>query len=188
MRSKSGEISLVVVAFVIIVTGALLLIFFDKPINEAYASFSEPIKKNLEEETSDETTVEEENRESANAIFDNFKNIIEKCENSQDLKCACGAMDFTDLNDFSIVLTRVVGETKPKLALSGSSGIVREEDISDIFTLPKSIYDDDLPQYILNTNVLQFFVGKLEYNVESKTDTKFEDRMSHIYFWKQAQQ
>jgi hypothetical protein len=194
MKFKKGKISIVVFMLIAVIAGLLIIGIFGEPIKKAFAAVTDPLLKKvgLEEDDSEQQIVEEELLENAKEVFTNFKNVIDQCKNSKDLKCACGVMDFTQLNNYKILLSnkRVTGNTY--LILLAPNGLpvdpqVQPEIPIDNFpTLTEDIYEnsDKINDYNNKENYFRFSSLKIVYGIDGDEKEKFKDKMQNIYFWK----
>ena len=191
IKSKKGNISLVVAVFVIVVIGLLIMGIFGEQIKNAFTAATDPLLKRvgLEEDDSEQQVVEQELLENAKKAFNNFNIVIAQCKNSQDLKCGCGVMDFTQLNNYKILLSSNNQITKNSfLTLLDSKGIQvgDQTPIENFPTLPEDIYKDSgkFNDYKNKDNYLRFSIGKVVYGIDGTENNKFEGKMRAIYFSK----
>ena len=191
MKLKKGKIDIVVFMLVAAIAGLLIWSIFGEPIKKAFAAVTDPLLKKvgLEEDKSEQQKVEQELLENAKGVFHNFKNVIEHCKNSLDLRCACGKMDFTQLNKYSILLSnkRDTGNTYLNLLGSDRLPVQPQVSIDNFPTLPKDIYEDagKYNDYKNKNNDLIFSIEKVVYRKkDGSQEEKFKGKMNSIYFSK----
>src|SRR3989338_2712805 len=149
MKLKNGKIDIVAFMFLAVIAGLLIMGIFGEPIKKAFAAVTDPLLKKIGlDDDSEQEEVEKELLNNAKEVFNNFKNVIEHCKNSPDLNCACGKIDFTQLNQYSLMLSNKRDTGNTYLNLLGSDGLpVLQEDITPTMgnfpTLPKDIYENN---------------------------------------------
>lgn len=184
---------------VIAVTALLILGIFGEPIKKAFAAVTNPLLKKIGlEDGSEQQIVEQELLENAKEVFNNFKNVIEQCKNSQDLRCSCGQIDFTGLNRYKISLSNNRDTRNSFLQLLNSQGLpvkvgsppIDPTPIDNSPTLPKDIYEnhDEFEEYQTNNNNFIFSIENVIYiKADRSEEEKFSGKMNRIYFSKPSE-
>ena len=193
MKLKNGKIDIVAFMFLAVIAGLLIMGIFGEPIKKAFAAVTDPLLKKIGlDDDSEQEEVEKELLNNAKEVFNNFKNVIEHCKNSPDLNCACGKIDFTQLNQYSLMLSNKRDTGNTYLNLLGSDGLpVLQEDITPTMgnfpTLPKDIYENNgkRNEYLAENNDFIFSIEKVIYKKQDLSEEeKFNGKMNSIYFLK----
>ena len=199
MTNKKGDVKFLVEILVIIFVAFVILFIIPNQLYGASGGVLKIIKDKLNPTTKEDIEKQKETErvskellDNAESFYEQFNTIVKKCvnENSNEKMCTCGSMDFTKLNDYSLVLSNDKGNQYSeirdvnKVPIKGTSlgKFLILQDYNGV--PPNDNLFNELSDYSKRLIYILFSKDKLTFKLSDNTFDKSKGKMEKIIFRK----